>query len=92
MRFTLKKTGVFDERYIPDDIYYTRIDTFYNDWNTAKVIDNKYYYENILSPAKGVKHPDPFLRRINGFWIDSNWKQIGNDKVEQILEENHKFF
>lgn len=47
--FYTEKTGIFDEKYIPDDIYYSKIDTFFNDWNAAKIVDNKCYYENIFS-------------------------------------------
>lgn len=90
--FFAEKTGVFDERILPNDFHFTKIDTFYNNWHAAKVIDNKCYYENIFAPVKSMKHPEAILRRINGFWLDAAWKQITVDEVCQIVEHEKEFF
>ena len=84
--FYTEKTGIFDMRYIPDDIYYTKVDTFFNDWNAAKVVDNKCYYENLFSTVQeGIKHPYTFLRRINGVWLDETWRLIDFTSVLSLV-------
>lgn len=90
--FYYEKSGCFDVKYIPDDLYYTKIDTFYNDWNAAKIVDNKCYYENLFSVNKSVRHPNTFIRRINGKWLDANWKLIDINKVINILNYSNAFF
>lgn len=84
--FYTEKTGIFDEKYIPDNLYYTKIDPFYNDWNAAKTVDNKCYYENIFSVVGGeVRHPITLFRRVNNKWIDRDWHIISfEDMYTQI--------
>lgn len=90
--FYTEKTGIFDEKYLPDDIYYSKIDTYYNDWNAAKVVDNKCYYENLFSPVRGeVKHPETFIRRINGIWLDCGWNIIDFETVLESIRRKSFF-
>lgn len=70
-----EKNGVFDPRYIPDPIYYNRINLFYNAHQMAKVIDNKCYYD-VLFPD--IPQPEVVARRRGGYWF------IGR----QLVDEN----
>ena len=64
--FYSKVNGTFDVRYLPDDLYYTVLDPFYNDRHAFKFIDNKCYYDVYFPDAK---QPKVIAKRINGFWI-----------------------
>lgn len=41
------RTGHYNKRYIPDNIYYSTIDMYFNNRVMANVIDNKNYYDKI---------------------------------------------
>ena len=64
-QFYYKATGRFDVRYIPDALYFTAIDKFFNNWTLARVIDNKAYYDKLFPD---ITQPDIIAKRINGFW------------------------
>ena len=40
-KYYTEKTDQFFPEYIPSDLYYTKIDTYFNDWQQARVLDNK---------------------------------------------------
>jgi hypothetical protein len=63
--FYSQKTGIFSPYYIPDDLYYAYVDTFYNHWEAANYIDNKCYYD-VLFPE--FRQPETVAKRINQFW------------------------
>ena len=75
--FYFDKTGIYDVKFVPDDIYYTYIDPFFNDWSAAKYIDNKCLYNRLFSSNidmlnKGdskIKQPVCIANRINDTWI-----------------------
>ena len=60
--FYLSKTGKFDVRYMPVDIYYSFIDPYYNNWKIAPVIDNKCLYYQLF---KDAKQPEGVFFRMN---------------------------
>lgn len=96
-RFGLKPSLIFHQFYkystgnvyinfIPDDIYYTYIDPFYNDWKLATYLDNKTYY-HLLFPD--VKQPGLIAYRQNGFWLDRSHNiTTFNAVVEAIRKED----
>ena len=63
--FYHEKTGEFDAKFIPDDIYYCYVDPYFNDWHLAKRLDNKCFYRNMFS---NMRQPELVLRRMNGIW------------------------
>lgn len=64
--FYSRVNGSFDVRYLPDDLYYTVIDPFYNDRHAFKFLDNKCYYD-LYFP--NIPQPKVIAKRINGYWI-----------------------
>lgn len=64
-QFYYNACNVFDVRYIPSSIHYTIIDKYFNNWDKAKIIDNKTEYRRLFL---GVLQPDTILMRCNGFW------------------------
>lgn len=65
-QFYKNSTGKFYENYIPDDLYYCKIDPYYNNWELAEYIDNKCYYDIIFSD---VDQPVMKAKRMNGIWF-----------------------
>lgn len=66
--FYKRATGKFDVRIIPDDIYYSRIDPYFNDWEYAATMDNKTFYSWMF---RNVRQPKIICTRQNGFWYGS---------------------
>ena len=64
--FYTQKTGKFDKNYIPDDIYYQKIDRYFNNWEAAYFLDNKCYYDEWY--FKGISIPRTVVKRTNGMW------------------------
>lgn len=84
-------TGEFHVEYIPDDIYYSVIDKYYNDWDKAKKFDDKCYYDRLFSNF-GIKMPETICYRINGYWLDSKYRCISEEKAAQLIMEQGKAF
>lgn len=76
------RTGVFDKRYVPDDLYYSYIDLYYNKYNMTAGIDNKAYY-SILFPEL-IKPKTVFLK-LNGFYYDTNFNLMNPSDIVSIL-------
>lgn len=87
-KFYLNACDNFDVRYIPSSVHYTRIDKYFNDWQRAKIIDNKTDYQRLFP---GVKQPETILTRINGFWYQSN-HIINESKTTDIILSNTPCF
>jgi hypothetical protein len=57
--FYTKKTGKFELNYLPDDMYYSAIDQYYNNWYKAVHIDDKSLYNRLL--GGGCSVPGEYL-------------------------------
>ena len=77
--FYTEKTGVFDLRYIPNDLYYSRINSFYNNTTMAKVLDNKCFYTRIF--GNHCHYPRTLAYRMNHFWYDENMRILTESEV-----------
>lgn len=82
--FYKEKTGVFNFRYMPVDLYYCFIDPYYNDWKIASVLDNKCKYRNMFAK---IGQPITYFSRINNIWIDSNFNLISKEKIFALLKD-----
>lgn len=89
--FYTEKTGEFSVEYMPDDLYYSKIDKFYNDWFAAAHVDNKCYYENIFG-VNNVKHPATILYRINGIWLDEKRELISLETLKKMINSESELF
>lgn len=76
--FYLSKTGKFDVRYMPVDIYYSFIDPYYNNWKIAPVIDNKCLYYQLF---KDAKQPEGVFFRMNNIWTDANKHLVSEEEI-----------
>ncbi len=77
------KNGLFDPRYIPNTLYYTKIDQHFNDRKLGYGFNDKNYYSRLFPE---VKQPDTIVRKIGkGIICDDIYKQISIDEaVERI--------
>lgn len=80
-QFYTTAAGVFSPLYMPDFLYYTYIDTFYNDWDKAKYLDHKGLY---LKLFPHIKQPNVLAIRMNGFWYTADNKLI---KVNDVVNK-----
>lgn len=87
--FYTAKTGVFDNRYIPDSLHHWRIDPFFNNWSAAKYIDNKCYYPLMF---QDVNIPTTVAYRLNGFWYQKWGGVIDYQQVTKIVMDEEVCF
>ncbi len=87
--FYTEKTGNFYANYIPDDMYYCKVDMYYNNWDIATIVDNKCFYNRLLPK---VKQPDIFGYRINGIWYDENMVPCSFDDLKEKIKNEKELF
>ncbi|MDE7160119.1 MAG: hypothetical protein K2O24_04670 [Muribaculaceae bacterium] len=71
-------------RIIPDDIYYTEIDPYFNDWYAGAVMDNKIFYRFFFPD---VAQPPLFGYRWNGYWYDNEAKPTTLDNLVRSVRD-----
>ena len=81
-QFYKAATGQFDIRYIPDDLYYSYIDPYYNNWENGVNMDNKVLYR-IYFPD--VKQPELVCYRHNGIWFDGNGEPLHDADIADMI-------
>ena len=80
------KNGQFDPRYIPNTLYYTKIDQHFNARKLGYGFNDKNYYSKIFAD---IKQPKVLVRKINGMVFDENYNQISvEDAFALITSEN----
>lgn len=79
------KNGLFDPRYIPNDLYYTKIDQYFNSRKLGYGFNDKNYYSKIFS---GIKQPEVVVRKINNLIFDENYNQISAEEAKNRILQN----
>ena len=80
------KNGQFDPRYIPNDLYYTKIDQHFNSRKLGYGFNDKNYYSKIFA---GIRQPEVIVRKINSLIFDENYRQITAEEAKRrILLQN----
>lgn len=79
----------FDVRFLPSDFYYSYIDPYFNDWNTAITFDNKCMYREYFYD---VKQPETVAMRVNGIWFTGNQTVISKGELKDLLESEDEMF
>ena len=80
------RNEIKDPRYIPNTIYYTKIDQHFNNRKLGWGFNDKNYYSKIFA---GFKQPEVLVRNINGFLLDENYSLISIEvALEKIKEES----
>ena len=83
--FYTEKTGQYDPRYLPDDLYYGVIDRYFNNHKMAAVIDNKCFYPRMFGTV--CKQAKLYAYRMNGYWYDRTSTAVKEDIVMGGVEQ-----
>lgn len=86
-KYYSSRNGVYDVRYIPDDLYYTVIDQHFNNRKYGWGVNDKNYYKLWFSD---VKQPITVVSKINGILYDSNYKLISLEEAIMKCSANNK--
>lgn len=81
-KYYIDRTGIFDVRFIPDDLFVGYIDGYLNNRAIEPGVADKNYFDMYL---KGFKMPKTYLRLINGIFEDSNYNIISKEQAINIL-------
>ena len=81
-KYYIDRTGKFDVRFIPDDLFVGYIDGYLNNRAIEPGIADKNYFDMYL---RGFKMPTTYLHLINGVYEDSNYNIISKDDALNIL-------
>ena len=81
-KYYIDRTGTFDVRFIPDDIFVGYIDKYLNNRAIEPGIADKNYFDMYLN---GFKMPETYVHLINGIYEDKNYKIISKEDAIKIL-------
>lgn len=84
-------SGNFYPEYMPEDFYYTKIDTFYNNWQKGIQFDDKGYYDRLFSKSP-FRLPIQICNKINGFWLDNNYSIITEEEAIRLIIDSGSAF
>ena len=76
------KNEIEDPRYIPNDLYYTKIDQHFNNRKLGWGFNDKNYYSKVFA---GVKQPETLVRIIGGIFLDGNYQLLTKEKALDII-------
>lgn len=76
--------GTYDKRFIPDDIYFSKIDLYFNNADAAQYLDDKNQYSLLF---KGVKMPRTVVRKIKGLFLDEDYQLLTFDEALHLCME-----
>lgn len=82
-RYYYSKNNMFDPRYIPNTLYYTKIDQYFNSRKLGWGFNDKNYYSRIFA---GVPQPKTLVRKIGFLLFDENYKQITVQAALEIVK------
>lgn len=78
-------TGSFDPRFIPQDLHYLFVERTRMDRNYQIAFSDKNYL-NLLFPT--IKQPHTFVRRINGWFYDSDFLPLTRDEAYKTVRDH----
>lgn len=81
-KYYIDRTGKFDERFIPDDLFVGYIDGYLNNRAIEPGVADKNYFDLYL---KGFNLPKTYVHLINGVFEDENYNIISKEKAIDIL-------
>ncbi|MDR1300761.1 MAG: hypothetical protein LBK50_03590 [Candidatus Nomurabacteria bacterium] len=87
-KYYIKRTGKFDVRFIPDDLFAAYIDPYLNNREIESGVADKNYFDMYL---KGFKMPKTYVHLINGQYLDNDYKIITFKKACDILVKEDRF-
>jgi hypothetical protein len=76
--YYIARNGIYDYRYVPDTLYYTKIDQHFNNRKLGWGFNDKNYYSRIFL---GIKQPKTIARRIGGILLSDDYRIITLDDL-----------
>lgn len=81
------KNGIEDPRYIPNDLYYTKIDQHFNNRKLGWGFNDKNYYSLIFP---GVRQPETVVRNIGGILEDEHYGLMTKEAALASICQNEE--
>lgn len=81
-KYYINRTGKFDVRYIPDDIYVNDIDPYFNNRELEAASSDKNYLDTRLN---GFKLPETYIHMINGIFLNKNYELLSKEEAIDFL-------
>lgn len=81
-QYYFAQNGIFDPAYIPNDLYYTKIDQYFNSRKLGYGFNDKNYYSRIFA---GIKQPEVVVRKINSLIFDAEYNQISMEEAKNKI-------
>lgn len=81
-KYYIDRTGKFDERFIPDDLFVGYIDGYLNNRAIEPGVADKNYFDLYL---RGFNLPNTYVHLINGVFEDKDYNIISREKAIDIL-------
>lgn len=85
-RYYIDKTGKFDERFIPDDLFVGYIDGYLNNRAIEPGVADKNYFDLYLN---GFNLPKTYVHLINGIFEDKDYNIISKEQAIDILSNEN---
>ncbi len=83
-RYYAAKNGIVDPRYIPNTLYFTKIDQHFNRRDLGLGFNDKNYYSRIF-PA--VRQPRTYVRKIGSLLFDEEYRLIDVSDAMRIMAD-----
>lgn len=75
--------GKFFPEYLPDELFYTDIDRFYNGREEARYLDNKCYYQQIFP---NIRQPKMVAMHCGNNWLDEQGALLTDAQLVEKLQ------
>lgn len=76
------QNDILDPRYIPNTLYYTKIDQYFNDKKLGWGFNDKNYYFRIFT---NIKQPKTLVRKIKGLIYDEDYRLLSVDQALLLI-------
>ena len=81
-KYYIDRSGIFDEKFIPDDLFVGYIDGYLNNRAIEPGMADKNYFDLYL---KGFNLPKTYIHLINGIFEDENYNIVSKEQTIDIL-------
>ena len=83
--FYFQRTGVFDERFVPHDLFYAEIDRVLNNLHRAFGVDDKMLYSRLFP---NVRQPRNLCMKTGGCYWTSIGQSAKEEEIVALLEKS----
>lgn len=89
--FYSDRNSIRDVRYVPENIYYSKIEPFFNRKELTQSCDDKCFYTERFPESAfpgGFHRPATLLRNVSGIFYDVDFNILKDEEAAQLLSEN----